>query len=290
MKRFRRKDYIPIRVVKPTERIHDNVPDGLWGKCPYCGQIYHQSAIDAYRICPNCQAHFRMSVSERLAITVDEQSFQEWLPTSEVTNPLDFPQYEDKLTALKQRTKLDEAVVVGCATIDGQATAIGVMDTHFIMGSMGRVVGEKITYLFDEATKNKLPVVLFCASGGARMQEGIISLMQMAKTSAAVANHSQAGGYYIAVLTDPTTGGVTASFAMEADTIIAEPKATIGFAGRWVIEQTIKEQLSDDFQSAEQVQRNGFVDVISPRRELTPLLGKLLRWHTRNEVHDENSK
>ena len=192
---------------------------------------------------------------------------------------MDFPGYPEKIASLQQKTGLDEAVVTGKALIDGQPLVIGVMDASFIMGSMGTVVGEKITRAFEKATKEKLPVLIFTASGGARMQEGILSLMQMAKISGAVAKHSAAGLLYVVVLTDPTTGGVSASFAMQGDIILAEPQALIGFAGRRVIEQTINEALPDDFQKAESLLEHGFVDKIVPRPELRNTLSLLLRLH-----------
>ena len=279
MRRLRRKNYITIPTVQELERRKETVPDGLWSKCACCHTILYLPEINEYKVCPKCQYHFRLTVKERLTQIVDEHSFEEWLPTVGVKNPLQFQHYEQKIEQLQQKTGLDEAVVIGKATIGSSPLAIGVMDTHFVMGSMGSNVGEKITYLFEQAQQKQLPVVLFCASGGARMQEGIVSLMQMAKVSTAVANHSQAGLLYVAVLTDPTTGGVTASFAMEADVIVAEPRATVGFAGKRVIEQTIKEQLPDDFQSAEQVQKNGFIDCIVPRIELRSFLITLVSLH-----------
>jgi acetyl-CoA carboxylase carboxyl transferase subunit beta len=194
-------------------------------------------------------------------------------------NPIDFPQYADKVSGAMKKTGLGEAVITGECLIDGCRAAVGIMDSHFMMASMGSVVGEKITRTFEYATEHRLPVVLFTASGGARMQEGIISLMQMAKTSGAAARHSDAGLLYITVLTDPTTGGVTASFAMLGDIIIAEPKVLVGFAGRRVIEGTIHQLLPDDFQSAEFQQEHGFVDMIVRRQDMRRTLGDLMRLH-----------
>lgn len=284
---FKKRSYITIPTIKDIETRQATVPDGLWEKCPKCHQMIYLPDMPHYKACPHCDHYYRLSASERLGQLVDQNSFQEWLPQTAVSNPLQFPNYEEKLQQLKERTKLDEAVVVGSATIDHKPVAIGVMDTHFIMGSMGSVVGEKITQLFEQAQALRLPVVLCCASGGARMQEGIISLMQMAKISTAVTNHSAEGLLYIAVLTDPTTGGVTASFAMEADIIVAEPRATVGFAGRRVIEQTIKETLPEDFQEAESVQKNGFIDCIVKRPELRTFLAHALMLH--QEGMHENS-
>lgn len=214
-----------------------------------------------------------------MALTIDEKSFIDWDNQLEQRNPIDFPEYLKKIESMKEKTGLDEAVLTGKATINGQIVAIGVMDANFIMGSMGTVVGEKITRLFEKAVAEELPVVLFTASGGARMQEGIFSLMQMAKISAAVKRHSNAGLLYITVLTDPTTGGVTASFAMEGDVILAEPQTLVGFAGRRVIEQTIRQQLPDDFQKAEFLLQHGFIDQIVPRMMLKDRLSQLLAFH-----------
>jgi acetyl-CoA carboxylase carboxyl transferase subunit beta len=212
-------------------------------------------------------------------LTIDEKSFVDWDNQLEQKNPIDFPDYLTKIDNMKEKTGLDEAVLTGKATINGQEVAIGVMDANFIMGSMGTVVGEKITRLFEKAVVEKLPVVLFTASGGARMQEGIFSLMQMAKISAAVKRHSNAGLLYITVLTDPTTGGVTASFAMEGDIILAEPQTLVGFAGRRVIEQTIRQQLPEDFQKAEFLLQHGFIDQIIPRMMLKDRLSEFVAFH-----------
>ncbi|MGL5341393.1 MAG: acetyl-CoA carboxylase carboxyltransferase subunit beta, partial [Lactococcus garvieae] len=210
---------------------------------------------------------------------VDTDSFTEMFTGIESKNPLDFPNYAEKLAATKEKTGLDEAVMTGTALIKGQKVALAIMDSTFIMASMGTVVGEKITRLFEMATAEQLPVVIFTASGGARMQEGIMSLMQMAKISAAVKKHSNAGLLYITVLTDPTTGGVTASFAMLGDIILAEPQSLIGFAGRRVIEQTVRQTLPDDFQKAEFLLKHGFVDAIVKRQEMREKLALLLKFH-----------
>ena len=210
---------------------------------------------------------------------MDKGSFRELNGRMKSANPLDFPDYSEKQAELRAATGLNEAVITGTATIKGSPVVIGIMDSRFMMGSMGSVVGEKITRAFEYATEKKLPVVMFTASGGARMQEGIVSLMQMAKTSGAVKLHSEAGGLYISVMTDPTTGGVTASFASLGDIIIAEPKVLIGFAGRRVIEGTIKQKLPDDFQLAEFMYTKGFVDMIVERRKLRSVLSHLLKLH-----------
>ena len=255
------------------------VPDDLFAKCPDCKQAIYQKDLGQAKICPNCSYAFRISAKERLDLTVDEGSFQELFTGIKTENPLNFPGYMEKLAATKEKTGLDEAVVTGVATIKGQKTALAIMDSNFIMASMGTVVGEKITKLFEYAILEKLPVVIFTASGGARMQEGIMSLMQMAKISAAVKRHSNAGLLYLTVLTDPTTGGVTASFAMQGDIILAEPQTLIGFAGRRVIENTVRETLPDDFQKAEFLQEHGFVDAIVKRTELADTIATLLSFH-----------
>jgi acetyl-CoA carboxylase carboxyl transferase subunit beta len=249
-------------------------------KCPRCQDTSPLSKYEElHRVCPKCNYHGRLSSTERIAITVDKGSFKELNGGMKSANPLDFPDYSEKQAELRAATGLSEAVITGTATIKGSPVVIGVMDSRFMMGSMGSVVGEKITRAFEYATENKLPVVMFTASGGARMQEGIVSLMQMAKTSGAVKLHSEAGGLYISVMTDPTTGGVTASFASLGDIIIAEPKVLIGFAGRRVIEGTIKQRLPEDFQLAEFMYDKGFVDMIVERRKLRSVLSHLLKLH-----------
>ena len=233
-------------------------------------------------ICPTCGSYMRMSAWERLAITVDEDSFTELDKAMQTSDPLAFPGYDAKLAEAAKNSNLTEAVVCGTAKISGNPCGIFVMDSHFMMGSMGSVVGEKITRLFEHSTRHKLPVVGFITSGGARMQEGIISLMQMAKVSGAVKRHSDAGQLYISVLTDPTTGGVTASFAMQGDIIIAEPKALIGFAGARVIEQTTGEKLPEGFQRAEFLLEHGFLDLIEERKRMKYTIAKLLEMHKGN--------
>ena len=277
---FKKKNYIrinPNRDQVPAAK--PEVPDNLWAKCPNCKHMLYTKDIGLEKICPYCSYNFRISAWERIAITIDEKSFEEWDNDLITKDSLSFPGYKEKIAKTQEQTGLDEAVLTGKATILGDSLALGIMDSHFIMGSMGTVVGEKITRLFEKATLEKLPVVIFTASGGARMQEGIMSLMQMAKISAAVKRHSDAGLFYLTVLTDPTTGGVTASFAMEGDIILAEPQSLIGFAGRRVIEQTIKQELPEDFQKAEFLLEHGFVDQIVPRTELKERISQLLRLH-----------
>ncbi|MGQ7376625.1 acetyl-CoA carboxylase, carboxyltransferase subunit beta [Streptococcus suis] len=281
---FRKKDkYIRINPnrsrIESAPQAKPEVPDELFSKCPACKVILYKNDLGLEKTCQHCSYNFRITAQERLALTVDDASFEELFTGIETTNPLDFPNYLEKLAATRQKTGLDEAVLTGKATIGGQPVALGIMDSHFIMASMGTVVGEKITRLFELATEEKLPVVLFTASGGARMQEGIMSLMQMAKISAAVKRHSNAGLFYLTVLTDPTTGGVTASFAMEGDIILAEPQTLVGFAGRRVIESTVRENLPDDFQKAEFLQEHGFVDAIIKRQDLPATISRLLRMH-----------
>lgn len=258
-----------------------NIPSNLLFKCPRCQNVVFQEEFEkALEICPKCGYHARITAARRLALTADEGSFAEFDAELETLNPIDFPDYEEKIEKLKAATGMREAVLTGICTVEGSKTVIGIMESHFMMASMGSVVGEKITRAFERATELGLPVVLFTASGGARMQEGIVSLMQMAKTSGAVARHSDAGLLYITVMTDPTTGGVTASFASLGDIIIAEPKALIGFAGRRVIESTIRQHLPDDFQSAESLLEHGFVDMIATRDKLPHVLGNLLKYHS----------
>lgn len=255
------------------------VPDELFAKCPACKHMIYQKDLGPAKICPTCSYNFRISAQERLTLTVDEGSFQELFTDIETKDPLRFPGYQAKLQKARQATGLHEAVLTGTALVKGQRLALAIMDSHFIMASMGTVVGEKITRLFELAINERLPVIIFTASGGARMQEGIMSLMQMAKVSAAVKRHSNAGLFYLTILTDPTTGGVTASFAMEGDMIIAEPQSLIGFAGRRVIETTVRENLPDDFQKAEFLKEHGFVDAIVKRTDLRDRIAHLVAFH-----------
>jgi acetyl-CoA carboxylase carboxyl transferase subunit beta len=280
---FKKRKYATVSKTSFDNINNDNrpvIPNGMWVKCPDCGKILYKIDVDDnYKICNNCNYHFRLSSYERIEYTIDSGSFMEFDKGMRSKNPLDFEGYTDKLKKYKEATGLDDAVVTGTGLIKGKKVAVGIMDSNFMMGSMGSVVGEKITRLVEYATSNKLPLVLFTASGGARMQEGIVSLMQMAKISGAIAKHNEAGLLYITVLTDPTTGGVTASFAMLGDIILAEPKALIGFAGKRVIENTIKQELPEEFQTAEFLLEKGFVDKIVSRKELRELLNKILNLH-----------
>lgn len=248
--------------------------------CKACGKMVNKAEVVRNRyVCYECGAYFRVKTGNRLKMVLDPQSFEEWFAEEHGTNPLDFPGYVDKLTAVREKTGLKEAVTVGKGKIYGEDVVIGVCDARFMMGSMGHAVGEKIAGAVERATEEKLPVILFCCSGGARMQEGIVSLMQMAKTAAALKKHSDAGLLYISVLTDPTTGGVTASFAMLGDIILAEPGALIGFAGARVIEQTIGQKLPEGFQRAEFLVEKGIIDGVVERQELKETVWKLLNIH-----------
>jgi acetyl-CoA carboxylase carboxyl transferase subunit beta len=257
-----------------------NIPEGLWKKCNKCGQpIYSEDVKKNYYICPKCNGYFRIHAYRRIRMIADEGTFEEWNKEIEFYNPLDFPGYEKKVKATREKTGLSEAIVTGICEINGEKAVIGVCDARFIMSSMGHIVGERIARAVETATKKKLPVIIFACSGGARMQEGLVSLMQMAKTSAALKRHHEAGQLFISVLTDPTTGGVTASFAMLGDIILAEPGALIGFAGPRVIEQTIGQKLPDGFQRSEFLLEHGFIDKIVAREDMKDTLSSIIRFH-----------
>ncbi len=256
------------------------VPDDMLFKCPRCLKVIMTDELEKnLKVCPECGYHARMTAPERIKLISDKESFKEFDADMLSSNPIGFPDYDAKQQTLRESTGLRDAIITGECTIRGERCVIGVMDSRYMMASMGSVVGEKITRAFEFATENKLPVIMFTASGGARMQEGIVSLMQMAKTSGAVARHSDAGLLYITVMTDPTTGGVTASFASLGDIIIAEPKVLIGFAGRRVIEGTIKQRLPDDFQSAEFMLEHGFADMIAERKTMRRTIAHILKLH-----------
>ena len=265
------------------------VPDGLMKKCNACkSAVFVEEVKQNNYICPHCQNYFRMHAYRRIQMIADPDSFEEWDKGLQTRNPLQFKGYEEKLDKLKEKTGLDEAVVTGKLNINGTPTVVAVCDGRFMMASMGEVVGEKITRAVEKATEEKLPIIIFACSGGARMQEGIVSLMQMAKTSAALKRHSDEGLLYISVLTDPTTGGVTASFAMLGDIILAEPGALIGFAGPRVIEQTIGQKLPEGFQRSEFLLEHGFIDAIVERKEMRSTLLKILDMHiTKTEQNTE---
>jgi len=247
--------------------------------CPNCHKDIPLSRLWANDLVCSCGYHFRMKARQRIKLITDKSSFHELYPHMHSDNPLSFPGYREKIGTVRVASGEEEAVICGTASIGRQKCCIFAMESYFMMGSMGSAVGEKITLLFEYAVEHRLPVIGFTVSGGARMQEGLLSLMQMAKTSAAVKRHSDAGLLYIAVLTDPTTGGVTASFAMEADIILAEPGATVGFAGARVIKQTTKKSLPDGFQTSETVLEHGFIDSIVPRPGQKKLLSELLKMH-----------
>lgn len=278
---FRRKKYIQINPKRADEikERQAKVPGGLAEHCSKCENIIFKSSIEGDYLCPKCGHHLQFPAQERIDWLVDAETFVEWDSELDAKNPLDFPGYQEKIDRGQKTTRMETAILTGQAELQGLPFGIGVMDSRYMMASMGTVVGEKITRIFERATKEKLPVVLFIASGGARMQEGILSLMQMAKISQAISKHSQAGLFYCTVLTHPTTGGVTGSFAMQGDVTLAEPDATIGFAGKRVIEQNINANLPDDFQAAETVLEYGFIDNIIPRSNQHQSLHLLLSIH-----------
>jgi len=253
-------------------------------KCPKCKKMVDRAkVVKAKYVCYECGGYFRVKTNNRIKMVADIKSFTPWFEDMPVSNPLDFEGYEEKLAETREKTGANEAVTVGQCNIYGEPAVIGVCETRFLMGSMGHVVGEKITRAIERATELKLPVFIFCASGGARMQEGIVSLMQMAKTSAAIQKHGEAGLLYSTILTDPTTGGVTASFAMLGDVIMAEPGALIGFAGPRVIKQTIGQELPEGFQTAEFLLEHGFIDGIVKRENLKKTMYFLIKTHQQKE-------
>lgn len=257
-----------------------DIPIGKWIKCDSCKEIlYKDSLRDNLHICPNCGHYFRMHIGRRLELMIDEGTYTRFDLSIDTTNPLELEDYPKKLKSLREKTGLEEAVSCGTGNINGEKVVICVMDSGFLMGSMGVVVGEKITYAIEQSIEKRLPLIIFSVSGGARMQEGIMSLMQMAKTTAALTKLDKEGLLYISVLTDPTYGGVTASFASLGDIILAEPKAMIGFAGPRVIEQTIGEELPEGFQTAEFLLEHGFIDKIVERKDLKETIYKLIKLH-----------
>jgi len=284
-------NYIPLKTTVHKEQdTKPEVPEGLLRKCNKCGKaILTEEVISNYYVCPKCGGYFRMHAFRRIDTIVEKDSFEEWDVGMNTKNPLQYKNYEEKIKLLREKTELDEAVITGKGRIGDYEAVLAVMDGRFMMASMGEVVGEKITRAVEKATELKLPVIIFTCSGGARMQEGITSLMQMTKTSAALKRHSQAGQLYISVLTDPTTGGVTASFAMLGDIILAEPKALIGFAGPRVIEQTIGQKLPKGFQRSEFLLKHGFIDAIVPRNEMKSTLKQILSLHKEGKCTLENS-
>jgi acetyl-CoA carboxylase carboxyl transferase subunit beta len=277
------RPYDPSAFEGPTFRRKREVPGGLWMRCPGCeGMVYRKVVAENLEVCPECQHHFRVGGRRRISQLTDPESFEELFTDIAPADPLDFKwlgqTYADRLRKEQQKTGSTEAVLTGIAYIKGRRVALGVMDGDFLMGSMGSVLGEKITLLVERAAQEKLPLVIVTMSGGARMHEGALSLMQMAKTSAALGRFDDAGGLYIAVLADPTTGGTTASFAMLADILVAEPGALIGFAGQRVIANTIKADLPEGFQRAEFLLEHGFVDMIVHRRDLRSEIARLIDY------------
>ncbi len=263
------------------------VPEGLWIKCEGCGELlYKEDVRQNHYICYKCGKYFRVSTKKRLRMVADKGTYEKWDEGIENRDPLNYPDYQEKTASLKERLRIDEAVTCGRCAIHGEPAVVCVCDGRFLMGSMGYVVGEKITRAVEQATKEQLPVIIFTCSGGARMQEGMVSLMQMAKTSAALKRHSEAGLLYISVLTDPTTGGVTASFAMLGDIILAEPGALVGFAGPRVIEQTIRQKLPEGFQRAEFLLEHGLIDNIVEREDLKETLVKFIVMHRQVEAKE----
>ena len=263
-----------------NKKTNIDIPIGKWVKCEKCKEIiYKETLRENLNICPNCGHYFRMHIGKRIELIIDNGTYERFNINIDTTNPLNLEDYPKKIKALREKTGLEEAVACGTGDINGEKVVICIMDSGFLMGSMGAVVGEKITYSIEKAIELELPLIIFTVSGGARMQEGIISLMQMAKTTAALTKLDEAGGLYISVLTDPTYGGVTASFASLGDIIIAEPGAMIGFAGQRVIEQTIGESLPDGFQTSEFLLEHGFIDKIVERKDLKEILYKLIKMN-----------
>lgn len=255
-----------------------DIPIGKWVKCDNCKEIIYKDILrENLNICPNCGHYFRMHINKRIELIDDKDTYKRFDINIETSNPLDLEDYPKKIKVLKEKTGLEEAVACGTCKVNGEEIVLCIMDSGFLMGSMGAVVGEKITYAIEQAINLKLPIVIFCVSGGARMQEGIISLMQMAKTTAALTKLDEAGLLYISVLTDPTYGGVTASFASLGDIILAEPGAMIGFAGQRVISQTIGEALPEGFQTAEFLLEHGFIDKIVERKDLKDTIYRLIQ-------------
>lgn len=278
MLKFKKTGSVFTSAKEPT------VPEGLWIKCEGCGELlYKEDVRQNHYVCYKCGKYFRVSTKKRLRMVADKGTYEKWDEGIENKDPLEYPEYQEKTASLKERYRIDEAVTCGKCTIHGEQAVVCVCDGRFLMGSMGYVVGEKITRAVERATEEYLPVIIFTCSGGARMQEGMVSLMQMAKTSAALKRHSEAGLLYVSVLTDPTTGGVTASFAMLGDIILAEPGALVGFAGPRVIEQTIRQKLPEGFQRAEFLLEHGLIDNVVEREDLKDTLVKLIVMHRRVE-------
>ncbi|MDI2586151.1 acetyl-CoA carboxylase, carboxyltransferase subunit beta [Psychrobacillus sp. NEAU-3TGS] len=269
----------------PTEKAKNDVPEGIMMKCPECRKnVFTKDLMKNLKVCPTCDHHMKMTAHERVEIFLDENTFESMDDHLETVNPLNFPSYTEKIKSDAKKTGINEAVLTGVGQLEGQKVVVAIMDSHFRMGSMGSVVGEKITRAIEKATELQVPFIIFTASGGARMQEGVLSLMQMAKTSVALRRHSDHGLLYISILTHPTTGGVSASFASVGDINIAEPKALIGFAGRRVIEQTVREKLPEDFQTAEFLMEHGQLDAVIHRKDMREKVTTLVQMHMSKEV------
>ena len=278
-KLFKKNKTIEIKNIKTTSRYNDISVD-MYDKCNHCGEIVFKEDLDSnLKVCPACNGYHRLQPRNRIDALVDEGSFVEYFESIESANPIEFDGYAEKISKYQKKSSEKTAILTGIGKIQGKETAIACMNPFFMMGSMGSALGEKLTRLIEMATEKKLPVIVFTASGGARMQEGVFSLMQMAKISGALKKHSNNGHLYISILTDPTTGGVSASFAMLGDLIIAEPKALIGFAGPRVIKQTLKSELPEGFQRSEYLLKHGFVDKIVKRNDMRNTISKILKIH-----------
>lgn len=280
-----RKNHKKKYATIPTEKAKNDVPEGIMMKCPECRKnVFTKDLMKNLKVCPTCDHHMKMTAYERVEIFLDENTFESMDDHLETVNPLNFPSYTEKIKSDAKKTGINEAVLTGVGQLEGQQVVVAIMDSHFRMGSMGSVVGEKITRAVEKATELRVPFIIYTASGGARMQEGVLSLMQMAKTSVALRRHSDHGLLYISILTHPTTGGVSASFASVGDINIAEPKALIGFAGRRVIEQTVREKLPEDFQTAEFLMEHGQLDAVIHRKDMREKVATLVRMHMSKEV------
>ena len=286
-----RKEEVQAEVMTPPPAADQQKIPGSTVVCPACKREVNKAEVEKNKyVCYECGSYFRVRTKNRIRMVADAGTFEPWFEYLESENPLDFPEYTQKVEAAREKTGLHEAVTIGHCKIYGEDAVLGICDARFLMSSMGHVMGEKIACAVERATEEGLPVILFCCSGGARMQEGIVSLMQMAKTSAALKRHSEAGLLYIPVLTDPTTGGVTASFAMLGDIILAEPGSLIGFAGPRVIEQTIGQKLPEGFQRPEFLLDHGFLDGIAERGSMKEVLSLVLKMHSTREQYKEFPK
>jgi acetyl-CoA carboxylase carboxyl transferase subunit beta len=283
---FGKSKYVTVKTIEKKGKEEASPDSHLWTRCPKCKEIiFNKKLLENMMICPKCGYHFRLSASDRLAITLDKDSFKPIAQDIFSIDPLDFPGYKEKLADAREKTGMDEAVILGEGTINKQPVVIGVMDFSFLGGSMGSVVGEKITQAIERAIETRYPLIIFSTAGGARMQEGMFSLMQMAKTSAAVKRLHKAGVLFVSIMTDPTSGGVTASFASLADIIIGEKGALIAFAGPRVIKQTIRADLPEGFQRAEFLLEHGMLDLVVPRNKMRDQLIRILRIHQSGVVN-----